>query len=235
MPYLEKMINNHKANGDWKIQSAMRINFISSLDTNDFRTMHTKSDNIKILEGTETYNIITELFKSFLKKYQAGLETKMEGSNFVFESVDLLYYSLHKISLNRGGSYIDSPDWIKNKKTTINRKNKDNECFKYAITAALNYSKINNHPEKVSKRKPFIENYNWKDTEFPSCSKDWKKFEQNNNTIALNISYVPYNTKQIRPTYILKYNNKRDNQVILLMITTNNDNDNDEHSDGVKN
>ena len=53
----------------------------------------------------------------------------MEGSNFVFESVDLLHYSLHKTSLNKGGSYIDSPDWIKNKKVTINPQNKDNECF----------------------------------------------------------------------------------------------------------
>ena len=66
----------------------------------------------------------------------------MEGSNFVFESVDLLYYSLHKISLNRGGSYIDSPSWIKNKKATINPENKDNECFKYAIAVALNHDKI---------------------------------------------------------------------------------------------
>ena len=151
----------------------------------------------------------------------------MNGSEFVFESVDLLHYRLHKISLNRGGSYIDSPSWIKNKKATINpqnKDNKDNKCFKYAITAALNYSKINNHPEKISKLKPFIDNYNWKDIEFPSCSKDWRKFEQNNKTIALNILYVPYNTKEIRPTYISKYNYKRNNQVILPMITDNNKN-----------
>ena len=46
---------------------------------------------------------------------------------------------------------------------------------------------------------PFIGQYNWKDIEFPSHPKDWKKFEQNNNTIALNILYIPYNTEQIRP------------------------------------
>ena len=57
------------------------------------------------------------------------------------------------------------------------------------------------------------------DIEFPSYSKDWKKFEQNNKTIALNILFVPYNTKQIRQAHISKYNSKRDNQVILLMIT----------------
>ena len=41
----------------------------------------------------------------------------MKGSEFVFDSVDLLYYKFHKISLNRGGLYVDSPKWLKNKKS----------------------------------------------------------------------------------------------------------------------
>ena len=57
--------------------------------------------------------------------------------------------------------------------------------------------------------------------EFPSQSKDWKKFEQNSKTIALNILFLPYNIKQIRPAYISKYNHERNNRVILLMITNN--------------
>ena len=86
-----------------------------------------------------------------------------------------------------------------NKGVTINTKNtKDNNCFQYAITAALNYRNIGHHPERISKIKLFINNYNWKDIEFPSHSKDWIKFEYNNKTIALNILYVPYNTKEIR-------------------------------------
>ena len=116
------MINNHKNYGERKIQLTMRINFVSSLDTDEFRIMYTQSDNATIMNGTETDDIINKLFKSFLKMYQEGLETKMKGSEFVFDSVDLLYYRLHKISLNRGGSYIDSSDWIKNKKATINPK-----------------------------------------------------------------------------------------------------------------
>ena len=110
----------------------------------------------------------------------------------------------------------------KDKGVTINPKNtEDNNYFQYAITAALNYQSINHHPERISKLRPFpfINNYNWKDIEFPSHSKDWRKFEQNNKTIALNILYVPYNTKQIKQAYISKYNNERDNQVNLLMIT----------------
>ena len=84
-----------------------------------------------------------------------------EGSNFVFESVDLLYYSLHKISLNRGGSYIDSPDWIKNKKATINPKSKYNKCFRHAITAALNHKEIRYNPERIYNLKLFFSKYNW--------------------------------------------------------------------------
>ena len=124
-PYLIDMIDNYKAKGQWKIQLSMTINFISSLDTNESRTMHTKSDHIEIMSGIEADDVINELFKSFFKRYQKGLETKMKGSNFIFERVELLEYHLHKISLNRGSSYIDSSDWIKNKKATINPKNND--------------------------------------------------------------------------------------------------------------
>ena len=119
------------------------------------------------------HDIINELFESFLERYQEGLETKMrEGSNFVFESVNLLYYSLHKISLNRGGSYIDSPNWIKNKRATINPKSKDNKCLRDSVIAALNHEKIKNHPERIPNLIPFTDQYNWKGIEFPSHSKD---------------------------------------------------------------
>ena len=66
------------------------------------------------MKGSEADDIIKELFESFKKIYQEGLETKMKGSEFVFESVDLLCYSLHKTSLNKKAeSYIDSPSWLK--------------------------------------------------------------------------------------------------------------------------
>ena len=54
----------------------------------------------------------------------------MKGSSYIFERIDLLECHLHKISLNRGNSYIESLPWIKNKGVTINPKNtKDNNCF----------------------------------------------------------------------------------------------------------
>ena len=102
----------------------MAINFISSKDSDETRTMHTKSNNVDIMIGSETNEIIKKLFESFLQKYQEGLEESMRGSEFVYNSVDVLYYNLNKVSLNRGGSYIDSPKWVKNKMATINPQNK---------------------------------------------------------------------------------------------------------------
>ena len=87
----------------------------------------------------------------------------MKGSSFTFERIDSLEYHLHKIRLNRSSSYINSSEWKKNKGVTINPKNnKDNNCFQYAITAALNYQKIGHHPKRISKLKAFINNYDWK-------------------------------------------------------------------------
>ena len=200
----------------WKIQLTMAINFISSKDSDETHTMHTKSNNVEIMMGSETDEIIKEVFKSFLQKYQEGLEESLTGSEFVYDSVDTLYYNLNKISLGRGGSYIDSPEWLKNKKATINPQNKrDDRSFQYAVTVALNYENIKNNLERISKNTPFIDKYNWKEIDFPSNSKDWKKFESNNKSIALNILHVPHNTEKIRHVYKSKYNLKRENQVII--------------------
>ena len=65
--------------------------------------------------GNETDEIIEEFFESLLQRYQKLLEESIRGSEFVFDSVDLLYYKLHEICLNRGGSYIDSLECLKNK------------------------------------------------------------------------------------------------------------------------
>ena len=170
------------------------------------------------MEGSDTDEVIKSLFESFLKIYDLNLQDKMKQSDFAFDGVDSLYYDFNKTRINRGGSYIDSPQWLKNKKSTINPKNNDDKCFQYAVTLALNINSIDNHPERISKIKPFIYQYNWKDIDFPTMSKDWKKFELNNE-IAPNILYVPHNTKKINIAYKSKHNLTREKQAILLMIS----------------
>ena len=127
------------------------------------------SENSKVYICSETNMVVDDLLKSFLTDYQFSLRTKMKKSNLTYDCVRAFYYKLHKISINRsGGSYIDSPDWIKNKKATINQKNKnDDKCMQHAILAALNYQQISEHLERVSKIKPFIKSYDWKDINFP--------------------------------------------------------------------
>ena len=73
----------------------------------------------------------------------------MRETEFVFDSVDSLYYKPHKISLNRGGSYIDSPKWLKNKNATTNPKNNDDKCFQYATTIALNHEQTKIHSDRI--------------------------------------------------------------------------------------
>ena len=218
-PYLRELINDHKNKGEWKIQLTAQINFISLRPgSNETRVMHTRSVNEEFMNGSDIDEIIKELFKSLIQRYQENLQEKMKGSDFAFDGVNYLYYDLNKISISRGGSYIDSPKWLKNKKSTKNPKNNDYKCFQYAITLALNVDKINNHPERIYKIKPFIEEYNWKDIDFPSTSKDWKKFELNNE-VALNILFVPHNTKKTEIAYKSKHNFTREKQIILLMIS----------------
>ena len=129
-----------------------------------------------------------------------------------------MHYNLNKTSLNRGGSYIDSAKWLK-KKATVNPKYNYDKCFQYALTIALSYEQIKIHSERISKIKYFIDQYNWKEINFPPHKKDWNELEKNNKTIALNILNVPYNTEEITQAYKAKYNLKCENQVILLMIT----------------
>ena len=87
--------------------------------------MHSESESIKFTPYNDTSKIADELFDSLCLTYQDNLETSMRGSDFIFDSVQLMYYKCHRVNFIRGGSYIDSPDWIYKKKATINSNNID--------------------------------------------------------------------------------------------------------------
>ena len=106
-----------------------------------------------------------------------------------------------------------------NKNTTINPKNNDDKCFQYATKVTLNHEQIKSHPERISNIKHFIDQYNWKERNFPSNKKDYNEFEKNNKAIPLNVLYVPHNTEKIRHAYKPKYELKLKIQIIILIIT----------------
>ena len=118
MPYLRDITNDHEASRnepqESKIQINMHINLISSEDTGEARTIFVWSDNEEIRLGNEKYDIIKKLLKSFLNNYQKEEIVLRKGSDIVFESVNLLAYSVHKKSLKRGKPNIKSPDWLLN-------------------------------------------------------------------------------------------------------------------------
>ena len=118
-------------------------NFISSKDADEEQVMHSKSDNTEFMAYDNANDAVDELFDEPCDK-------------------------CHKISFKRGGSDIDSLDQIKKKKSTINSKNKDDKCFQYAATVALNYGEIELHPERVSNIMPFIDKHNWDGIKCPS-------------------------------------------------------------------
>ena len=94
------------------------------------------------------------LLNNILRKYEENLQNKMRGSEFEFDEVNFLYYDFNKTSINRGGSYIDSPKWLKDKKSTINPKNNDDKCFQYSVTLALSLDKIKKTHKEYLKLNP---------------------------------------------------------------------------------
>ena len=221
--YLSDLINDHKAmetsSNEWKIQINMHINFVSSNDTGAIRTVFVWSDNEEIRLGNETDYIAKRRINSFLNNYQKEELMLRNGSNFVFESVVFLSYHVHKTSLKRGNSYIKSPEWIASKKAIINPKNKDDRCFEYSIVVALHHMEIKSDPERIFQKEPsssfqeeFSCDYNCQGIDFPAGIKEWKSFEKNNETIALNILQVPHDEIKITHAYKSEYNHIRKNQ-----------------------
>ena len=136
-PYLTDLVNDLKKYDTWEIQLTISIKFISSEDNGEECAMNSKDDlEIKFYDKAD--NVIEEIFQSLLSRYQIGLETSLRGSDFILDCGCLLYYKCHKINFKLHGSYIDSPDWIRNKKATINPINKKyNKCFQFTVTVSL--------------------------------------------------------------------------------------------------
>ena len=115
-PYLYDLINDQRIlRRVWKIQINMHVKFIFSRDTEETRILYVRSDNVSIMQAIDTDDIIRDIFRSFLQHFQEELKI-IKGSDFVFESVDLLDYKLHIVSLRRGRLYVKFPEWLAKKK-----------------------------------------------------------------------------------------------------------------------
>ena len=162
---------------------------MSSKDNDEECVMHSKGNSIETMINDKADEVIEERFESLLDKYQIGLETSMRGGDFIFDCVHLLYYKCHKINPSQGGSQIESPDYIKNKKATINPINKeDNKCFQFSVTIVLNHEEINKEPQRTKNIKTFVSKYNQEGIKYHQkkmIGKSLKKIK-----IAVNVLYA---------------------------------------------
>ena len=137
-PYLRDLINEHKTieasnddnddddddddddtdRAEWKTQLAMQNSCISTRNFEETRTIYSASKQVEIFMNSDTEDVIDTLFNTILQRFQQAQETSNDkGSEFIPESVELLYYNFQKIDIRRAESYIMSPDWIVNKKS----------------------------------------------------------------------------------------------------------------------
>ena len=107
---MKDLIIDLQESDTWKIQLTVAISFIFLKDAEEERVMHAKSGNTKFMSLDNVNDVVDELFKTPLSRYQNNFETSMRRSNFIFDPVQLLYYKRHKVNCRRGGSYVDSPD-----------------------------------------------------------------------------------------------------------------------------
>ena len=110
----------------------MKIIFIPIHDYNDKRQLYAKTKIFEIKMGSDTDEIVKESFESIIQKYQQLMEYSTKNSGLILEGVELMDFDINKITINKVGSYIESPEWSKSKKCTINPQNKnDNKRFQY--------------------------------------------------------------------------------------------------------
>ena len=100
-------------------------------------------------------------------------------------------------------------------------KNNDNKCFQYSITLSLYHQEIKHNSQRISMNKPYVNNFNWKNINFPPTQQDYRTFEININSVALNILQIN-DQQKISHYYKSQYNKTRESKIILLMITDNN-------------
>ena len=156
---------------------------------------------------TDADGAIDKLFDTLIQRFQEAVITSHRNeSGFTHESVALLCYYFQKIDIRRTESYTESPDWIRNKSVKINPKNeKDNKCFQWSTTSALNYNIIFKRYLKK------IEKFKRVDTDFSSHQRECEEFEQSNTSIAHNILFVSCNSEVIKLACKSRYNYMRKN------------------------
>ena len=216
-PHLVKLARDQvTVMGSIKIQLILAVKFLHNSD-GGIITKFPKSNPITVLHGSNIREIINEAYKTLIQSFER-ISNALDDSDYLYYGIVSLDVDIHEVELTRGNSYLKLPEWIANKKAVINPKNEhDDECFKWAVIAALHHGEIEHHAERINNLKPFVSRYNWDGIKFPATTNQISKFEKQNPDIAVNVLFLHLG-KEVRQYYISEYNGKRDKIVDLLLI-----------------
>ena len=180
-----------------------------------FKLKKDRNDKINLcIEGKNTTDI-HEILNQLIKKHE-DLASSLKDIDFVPEGVESVTYSFTEIVIMN--TFVRTPEWLALKKCVLNPQKNDNKCFQYSVILALYHEQIGKNYYTVSKIKLFVNNFDWKSINFPAQEQDYKTFEMNNKSIALNILCNPFYTEKISYASKSKFNKTREKQVILLII-----------------
>ena len=156
-----------------------------------FRYKNNSSDECNFFIKTKSANADKTL-DELIKKQET-----LEKASLFLKDVESIIYSFTKIIIKK--NFVESADWIKNKKCMITPQNKDSKCFRYSVIISLYHKETKNNPKRISKVKPFINNLNWKNINFSLEEQDFETLEMNNKSIALNTLQV---NEKNKPSFI---------------------------------
>ena len=195
-----------------RVQTTTWIRFIKDDDRVELAFNSRMTD---VHQGSDLDQIVDEMI--------AHMKTQIENpvllySRFRFDEVLLLDVNFHQLNFTRGSSYLLLSDWLAKKKVIINPQNDDEQCFKWSVIAALEWTDIESHPERVPNLRKFADNYDWSGLKFPVSIKDIGVFEVNNN-VSVNVLAV-----EDRDIYICRKGQAESNygidcEINLLLIS----------------
>ena len=165
---------------NYKIQLILWTEWFINDDESDIK----KAINSRMIAVYPTSeNAYNELSNFILNQIE---HINFPSSGFSFKRILYMDVDIHKVNLIKGSSYVELEDWIKNKRAIINPQNSDNECFKWAVIAAV-YSV--DHPNRVNSLRAYDNRFDWSGLTFP-LEKDKIGLFENRNAYAVNVLWI---------------------------------------------
>ena len=186
--YIDLIQSEIKNLGSVKVSFGLKVNFQTERNGELQEMSHYFKEDQPHVFTAINRELIEEKYEEFMDRIRGEIENwSAQGSGWDIESIELAYINVAKYVPLRGGSYLPLPAKLANKKAIVNVKNKDNECLKWALRAALYPPKDGVHPERPSKYNPQNDRINYDNIDFPTPLKQIDNLEKQNQNLAINV------------------------------------------------